>query len=56
MKDIKKCHTLFGIVKTTLVRRLCRKPTDDVKSTVDINIFLDLCEVKEYLDWEISDP
>ena len=54
------CHVrlmvvgMYGVGKSTLVRRLCNKGIHDVTSTEGIDILTDSCEINDDGDWEIS--
>ena len=46
---------MFGVGKTTVIRRLCKKDMTAVKSTVGIDVSVDACEVDDQKQWKIRD-
>ena len=46
---------MFGVGKTTIIRRLCNHETTDVISTVGIDVSVNACEVDDQKQWKVRD-
>ena len=46
---------MFGVGKTTIIRRLCNQDVSDVKSTVGIDVSVNACEIDDAKQWIVRD-